>query len=127
MVQAMKRPSSPRGRLFCVGLLIVTVLTLLGHVWAESRADAGPAAASRDTHHRGSTDAAHAALSAVALFSGPQSGLPTLSRVAVALLATTPPLVAKAAARAHGTATMPSARADDGGPPLFLLHATFLI
>jgi hypothetical protein len=45
----------------------------------------------------------------------------------VALLATTWPLVAKAAARAHGTATMPSARADDGGPPLFLLHATFLI
>jgi hypothetical protein len=123
----MKRPSSPRGRLLCAGLLIVIALTLVGHVWAESLADPRPAAASRDPHHRGPADSAHAMLCAATLFSGTQSGCPTHSRVAVALLATTRPFVAKAAARAHGTATMPSARSDDGGPPLFLLHATFLI
>jgi len=49
------------------------------------------------------------------------------SLIAGAVLATTPRLVAKGAARAPGTGAAPSARAAGGGPPLFLLHATFLI
>lgn len=123
----MKRPSSPRGRLFCAGLLIAAILTLLGHVYAESLADAAPAL---DTHHHGpveAPDSAHAVLCVATVFGGAQSGFPTPSRVAVALVATMPPLVANAAARTAGTRVVPSARGGDGSPPLFLLHATFLI
>jgi hypothetical protein len=43
-----------------------------------------------------------------------------------AFLATTLPAVARPVAR-PATGAAPSVRADDHSPPLFLLHATFLI
>lgn len=122
----MKRPSSPRGRLLCTSLLIVVVLTLFGHVWAESLIDVSPA---DDTRHRGpakAPEAAHAALCAATL-SGAQSGCPTPSHAEVAFLGPAPTLVAKPAARPSQAGSVPSARSGDGSPPLFLLHATFLI
>ena len=122
----MTRSPLPRGRLLSAGLLIVAVLTLLGHVCTEW--PAGPVAAAHDTHHRGPAevpDSAHAMLCAVTL-SATQSGCPTPSHSAAAFLTPAPPLVAKAAARILRRAA-PSARTVDGSPPLFLLHATFLI
>lgn len=127
MVWVMKRPSSPHGRLACAGLLIAVVLTLLGHVYAESLADVGRA---YDTHHSGPAESpasAHAVLCVATLFGGAPGDAPTPSRMETALLATTLPVVAKAVARTPGMGAAPAARSGDGSPPLFLLHATFLI
>ena len=120
----MTRSSLPRGRLLSAGLLIVAVLTLLGHVCTES--PVGPVAASHDTHPAEVPDSAHAVLCAVTL-SATQSGCPMPSHAAAALLAPAPSVVAAAAARISRTGAAPSARTADGSPPLFLLHATFLI
>ena len=127
MVRAMTRSPLPRGRLLSAGLLIVAVLTLLGHVCTEW--PAGPVAAAHDTHHRGPAevpDSAHAVLCAVTL-SATQSGCPMPSHAAAPLLAPAPSVVAAAAARISRTGAAHSARTADGSPPLFLLHATFLI
>lgn len=127
MVEAMKRPSSRRGPLLCTVLMTATILTLLGHVWAEALADTGPA---HDTHHRGPAEvpaSAHAVLCVGTLSGGAQSPCPTPFRLVAARFATAPPPIAGAAARPRRAGAVPSARGGDGSPPLFLLHATLLI